>query len=169
MAHKIFKLKTNNMSTDLQTFFSDLQKRGIIANVANLEENFYQLKPEERVVYLGVDCTAESLHIGHLFLYFQTVRFARAGFTVLLVLGGATSKIGDPSDKDKERPLLAEKQIEGYQEKIKSQLERILIKSKGIGKVNFSPLEQFYSDNPKLLNDIYQILKINSQEPKERQ
>src|SRR3954447_26558295 len=152
------------MSANLQSFFADLQKRGIIANVANLEENFYQLKPEERVVYLGVDCTAESLHIGHLFLYFQTVRFAQEGFTVLLVLGGGTSKIGDPSDKDKERPLLEEKQIENYQEKIKSQLERILIRPKKIGEAVFSPLEQFYPDNSQLLNDIYQILKISRNE-----
>ncbi|MCE8162766.1 MAG: tyrosine--tRNA ligase [Candidatus Moeniiplasma glomeromycotorum] len=156
------------MSTELKSFFQDLQKRGIIANYANLD-NFYQLKPEEKVIYLGVDCTSESLHIGHLFLYFQTIRFAQAGFTVLLILGGATSKIGDPSDKDKERPLLAVNQIEDYQTKIKSQLERILIKPKKVEKVNFSPLEQFYSDNPQLLSSIYQILNLNSLESKEKQ
>src|SRR3954468_10238935 len=128
------------MSANLKAFFQDLHKRGVIANHANLENNFYQLKANERVIYLGIDCTAESLHIGHLFLYLQTVRFAKEGFTVLLVLGGATSKIGDPSDKDKERPLLEEKLIEDYQEKIKSQLERILIEPKRIGKIDFSPL-----------------------------
>jgi tyrosyl-tRNA synthetase len=105
------------MPTNLQTFFQDLQNRGVIANSAN-PKNFYQLEPAEKVVYLGIDCTGENLHIGHLFLYFQAVRFAKEGFTVLLVLGGATSKIGDPSDKDKERPLLAEKDIKNYQEKI---------------------------------------------------
>src|SRR5256885_16472045 len=118
------------MSINLQTFFQDLQKRGIIANSANLEENFYQLKPEEKVVYLGIDCTAESLHIGHLFLLFQTTRFAQAGFTVLLVLGGATSKIGDPSDKLKERPQLTLEKITECQKKIKLQLEKILIEPK---------------------------------------
>src|SRR3954452_9967974 len=156
------------MFTNLQTFFQDLQNRGVIANVANLE-NFYHLKPEEKVIYLGIDCTGERLHIGHLFLYFQTVRFAREGFTILLVLGGATSKIGDPSDKDKERPLLEEEDIENYQEKIKLQLERILIKPKELGKTDFPPLEQFYPDNTELLNDIYQVLKISSNEKKEQQ
>jgi tyrosyl-tRNA synthetase len=156
------------MFTSLQIFFQDLQQRGLIANSANLE-NFYQLKPEEKVVYLGIDCTGENLHIGHLFLYFQAVRFAKEGFTILLVLGGATSKIGDPSDKDKERPLLAEKDIENYQKKIKSQLEKILIKPRKIEKVDFSPLEQFYSDNPELLSKIYRILKINSEAEKEQQ
>ncbi|KLL01837.1 MAG: tyrosyl-tRNA synthetase [Mycoplasmataceae bacterium RC_NB112A] len=159
------------MSTNFQNFFQELQKRGIIANYANLDnfyhlepanlDNFYHLEPEERVVYLGVDCTSESLHIGHLFLYFQAIRFAKEEFTVLLILGGATSKIGDPSDKDKERPLLVEKDIEDYQNKIKSQLEKILIEPKKIEEVSFSPLEQFYSNNPKLLSSIHQVLKIN--------
>src|SRR4051812_32426292 len=157
------------MTASLKDFFQDLQKRGVIANKANLEENFYRLKPEDKVIYLGIDCTGERLHIGHLFLYFQAVRFAHEDFTVLLVLGGGTSKIGDPSDKDKERPLLEEKQIENYQEKIKSQLERMLIKPKKIERVNFSPLEQFYFHNQKLLKDIYQILKINNKDKKEKQ
>jgi tyrosyl-tRNA synthetase len=156
------------MSANLKNFFQELQKRGIIANYANLD-NFYQLKPAEKVIYLGIDCTGENLHIGHLFLYFQTIRFAKEGFKILLVLGGATSKIGDPSDKDKERPLLEEKQIENYQEKIKLQLERILIKPKKIGEVDFSPLEQFYSDNAELLKKIYEKLNISQTEQKEKQ
>src|SRR3954453_16171360 len=146
--------------TDLKNFLADLQKREIIANYANLEK-FYQLNPDEKIIYLGIGCTGERLHIGHLFLYFQTVRFAQEGFTVLLVLGGATSKIGDPSDKDKERPLLAEADIENYQAKIKLQLEKILIKPKKVEKIDFSPLEQFYSDNPELLKKIYQNLNLN--------
>jgi tyrosyl-tRNA synthetase len=156
------------MSANLQDFFQDLQQRGLIANKANLE-NFYRLKLEEKVIYLGIDCTGEKLHIGHLFLYFQTVRFAKEGFKILLVLGGATSKIGDPSDKDKERPLLAEKDIENYQEKIKLQLERILIKPEKREKVNFSPLEQFYLDSPELLKKIYEKLSISQAEEKEKQ
>ena len=156
------------MSSDLKLFFQDLQKRGLIANKANLE-NFHQLRPEEKVIYLGIDCTGERLHIGHLFLYFQTVRFAKEGFKVLLVLGGATSKIGDPSDKVKERPLLEEKQIKGYLEKIKLQLEKILIEPKKIEEKDLSPLEQFYPDNSQLLNSIYWILKINRDEKKEQQ
>src|SRR4051794_5890175 len=110
------------MVNGLENFFTDLQKRKIIANYANLD-NFYRLKLEEKIVYLGIDCTGERLHIGHLFQFIQTIRFAREGFTVLLVLGGATSKIGDPSDKVRERPLLEEKDIENYQEKTKLQLE----------------------------------------------
>jgi tyrosyl-tRNA synthetase len=160
--------KINNMSTNLQTFFQELEKRGIIANSANLEKNFYQLKPEEKIIYLGVDCTAESLHIGHLFLYFQTVRFARAGFKIILVLGGATSKIGDPSDKLKERLQLEVEDIKKYQTRIMTQLERILIKPKKFPAADFAPLELFYANHPKLLNDIYRILKIDGSESPEK-
>ncbi|CAG8444248.1 16922_t:CDS:2 [Cetraspora pellucida] len=155
------------MSNNLQLFFQDLQQRGIVANVANLD-NFYQLElePKKKVVYLGIDCTGERLHIGHLFLLIQTIRFAKEGFQILLVLGGATSKIGDPSDKNEERPLLAIEKIENYQAKIKAQIERILIKSKKREKNDLAPLEQFYAENPKLLNDIYQILGSFSPENK---
>ena len=103
------------MATSLKTFFQDLQQRGIVANVANLD-NFYQLEfePKKKVVYLGIDCTGESLHIGHLFQLIQTIHFAKENFTILLVLGGATSKIGDPSDKLKERPQLPSEKINQY-------------------------------------------------------
>src|SRR5271154_2763663 len=158
------------MSSDLETFFQDLQKREIISNVANLE-NFYQLKPEEKVIYLGIDCTAENLHIGHLFLLLQTIRFAKEGFQILLVLGGATSKVVDPSDKLKERPQLEDKKINQYYQAIKDQITRVVIRppaSEEIKGVNFSPLELFYADNPQLLNAIYQVLKINKEDNTEK-
>lgn len=157
------------MTKSLELFFQDLSKRGIIANSANLE-NFYQLKSEEKVVYLGIDCTAKSLHIGHLFLLIQTIRFAEAGFNVLLILGGATSKIGDPSDKLKERPQLETNDLNNYFQAIKNQISRIVFRptvSEIAKKVNFSPLENFYSDNPELLSNIYQVLGISKENKKQ--
>jgi len=156
------------MSTSLENFFQDLQKRGLIANAANLE-NFCQLEPQQKVVYLGIDCTAESLHIGHLFLLLQTVRFAKQEFKIILLLGGATSKIGDPSDKLKERPQLETKKIENYQAAIKEQLERIINRSSTIEKIDFAPLELFFFNNTQLLKDIYKILEIDSEDSQEKQ
>jgi tyrosyl-tRNA synthetase len=150
------------MASDLVGFFQDLQKRGLIANYANLD-NFYQLNSEEKVVYLGIDCTAGSLHIGHLFLLIQTIRFAHQGFQVLLVLGGATSKIGDPSDKLKERPQLKVEELNKYYQFIKNQITRIVIKPptlKIIKGVNFTPLGLFFFGNQEL-NNIYKVLEIN--------
>ena len=156
------------MDSNLKKFFKDLQNRGVIANYANLE-NFYQLNDDQRIIYLGIDCTAESLHIGHLFLLIQTLRFAKEGFQALLVLGGATSKIGDPSDKLKERNQLEINKINDYQEKIKSQLNKLLIEPRIIKNFEFAPLELFYKDNPELLNNLYQVLDINKQDNKEKQ
>src|SRR3954468_601143 len=124
------------MNSKLENFFQELQNRGIISNYANLE-NFYQLKPKDKVVYLGIDCTAESLHIGHLFLLIQTIRFAHRGFQILLVLGGATSKIGDPSDKLKERSQLEVEKLNEYQKKIKEQLHKLFIEPRQIKKNDF--------------------------------
>src|SRR3954451_17891461 len=145
------------MSDSLEAFFQDLQNRGVIVNAANLE-SFYQLKPDERVVYLGIDCTGERLHIGHLFSLIQTIRFAKEGFTILLVLGGATSKIGDPSDKLKERPQLEADKLNQYCQAIKDRITQIVIRppiSEIRKEIDFAPLELFYADNPQFLSNIY--------------
>lgn len=153
-----------------EIFLQDLQKRGIIANIANLK-NFYQLEPSQKVIYLGIDCTGENLHIGHLFSLIQTIRFAKEGFTVLLVLGGATSKIGDPSDKSKERPQLEDEKINQYYQAIKDQVTQIVVRPstpKTISGVSFAPLELFFSDNRELLTNIYKVLGIKKEDSAEK-
>jgi tyrosyl-tRNA synthetase len=152
------------MPAELKSFFVDLQKRETIANHANLE-NFYQLKPNQKVIYWGVDCTKDSLHVGHLFAIIQIIRFAQKGFKILLVLGGATSQIGDPSDKLKERPQLAENELKDYYQQIKEQITNLLLKEKKISRPNFQPLELFYRDNPDLLKKIYQKLVLDQANP----
>ncbi|WNE39941.1 MAG: hypothetical protein GBAus27B_000008 [Mycoplasmataceae bacterium] len=120
---------------------------------------------------MGIDCTAESLHIGHLFLLIQTIRFAEAGFKVLLILGGATSKIGDPSDKLKERPQLETNDLNNYFQAIKNQISRIVFRSsvsETTKDLDFSPLELFYSDNPELLSNIYQVLGISKESQRQK-
>jgi len=100
-----------------------------------------------------------------LFTILQTIRFAQKEFKILLVLGGATSKIGDPSDKLKERPQLADDEIKNYYQKIEEQITNLLLKEKKTYQPDFQPLEVFYSDNPVLLKDIYQVLELNDNEP----
>ncbi|KLL03999.1 MAG: tyrosyl-tRNA synthetase [Mycoplasmataceae bacterium CE_OT135] len=166
-AHKksLYIITKNNMSTNLEAFFQDLQKREVIADAANLKNNFYQLKSREKVIYWGVDCTNDSLHIGHLFAILQIIRFAQQDFRIILLLGGATSKIGDPSDKAKERPQLAEKELQNYYQQIEEQITNLLLKEKKIGKLDFQPLELFYHDNPSLLKNIYQALELDKSDP----
>lgn len=150
------------MTKDLKDLFEELNNRKIISNYANLD-NFYNLNLDERIIYLGIDCTNDSLHIGHLFLLIQTIRFANNNFKILLILGGSTSKIGDPSDKKEEREKINNDKINEYQEKIKKQLINIFIASKNnFSKYfsDFSPLEEFYEDD--LLNKIYDVLEIDN-------
>src|SRR5947207_7429702 len=158
------KIKTNKL--ELEKFFKDLEWRGIISAHANLD-NFLKLENEEKIVYLGIDATAESLHIGHLFLIIQCFRFIKENFKVLLVIGGATSKIGDPSDKLKERPQLKYGELIKFEVNIEQQLKHFVLfiyTARELGELSSLPLEQFYSDNSKLLNKIHQILELDKEE-----
>lgn len=80
---------------------------------------------QKRTVYLGVDPTAESVHVGNLVAYMLLRRFAEAGHKIILVLGGGTGMIGDPKP-DVERPLLDEDTIASRVKKLKSQAAGLL-------------------------------------------
>ncbi len=79
----------------------------------------------KRTVYLGVDPTADSIHVGNLAAYMLLRRFADAGHKVILLIGGGTGMIGDPKP-DVERPLLSIDEITVRSEKLKKQAEKIL-------------------------------------------
>mgnify|MGYP001164425268 CR=1 FL=1 len=76
--------------------------------------------------YVGIDPTADSLHIGHLCGVMMLRHFQRAGHKPLALVGGATGMIGDPSGKSQERNLLNEETLRHNQEAIKTQLSRFL-------------------------------------------
>jgi len=79
----------------------------------------------KRTVYLGVDPTADSIHVGNLAAYMLLRRFADAGHKVILLIGGGTGMIGDPKP-DVERPLLSIEEITTRSEKLKVQAEKVL-------------------------------------------
>ncbi len=76
--------------------------------------------------YYGIDPTADSLHIGNLVGLIQAMHFARFGHRPVILLGGATGLIGDPSGKDKERPLLTSDQVKGNAQNIRRIIEKFL-------------------------------------------
>jgi tyrosyl-tRNA synthetase len=76
--------------------------------------------------YWGIDATADSLHAGQLVGITAVRRLQQAGHRPIILLGGGTTLVGDPSGKDAERPLLAEDQIEANATAIRAQLERFL-------------------------------------------
>ena len=85
-----------------------------------------QLNKEMTTAYLGIDPTADSLHIGHLCGVMMLRHFQRCGHKPLALVGGATGMIGDPSGKSAERNLLDEKTLRHNQEAIKKQLAKFL-------------------------------------------
>jgi tyrosyl-tRNA synthetase len=105
-------------------FVEELQWRGMIHSMMPGTEE--QLAKEMTVAYVGIDPTADSLHIGHLVSVMMLRHFQRAGHKPIALVGGATGMIGDPSGKSAERNLLDEKALRHNQEAIKAQLSKFL-------------------------------------------
>ena len=105
-------------------FIEELTWRGMIHQMMPGTEE--QLKKEMTTAYLGIDPTADSLHIGHLVGVMMLKHFQRSGHKPIALIGGATGMIGDPSMKSQERKLLDEETLRHNQECIKRQLEKFL-------------------------------------------
>ena len=105
-------------------FIKELTWRGMIHQMMPGTEE--QLKKEMTTAYLGIDPTADSLHIGHLVGVMMLKHFQRSGHKPIALVGGATGMIGDPSMKSQERKLLGEDTLRHNQEAIKKQLAKFL-------------------------------------------
>ncbi len=105
-------------------FVEELTWRGMIHSM--MPGTAEQLEKEMTTAYLGIDPTADSLHIGHLVGVMMLRHFQRCGHKPLALVGGATGMIGDPSGKSAERNLLDEATLRHNQECIKKQLSRFL-------------------------------------------
>ncbi|MCK5822371.1 MAG: tyrosine--tRNA ligase [Bacteroidales bacterium] len=106
------------------TFIDELKWRGMIHDI--MPGTKEQLKKEMTTAYVGIDPTADSLHIGHLVSVMLLKHFQLAGHKPIIVLGGATGMIGDPSGKSEERNLLSEATLKHNQARIKNQLTNFL-------------------------------------------
>lgn len=105
-------------------FVDELQWRGMIHDM--MPGTKEQLGKEMTAAYVGIDPTADSLHIGHLVSVMMLKHFQLSGHKPLALVGGATGMIGDPSGKSQERNLLDETTLRHNQECIKDQLARFL-------------------------------------------
>ncbi len=105
-------------------FVKELEWRGMIHDMMPSTQE--QLKKEMTSGYVGIDPTADSLHIGHLVSVMMLIHFQRCGHRPIVLIGGATGMIGDPSGKSSERNLLDEATLRHNQECIKKQLSRLL-------------------------------------------
>jgi tyrosyl-tRNA synthetase len=108
----------------MKNFIEEVTWRGMLHDVMPSTEE--HLMEEMRVAYVGIDPTADSLHIGHLVGVMLLKHFQLSGHKPLALVGGATGMIGDPSGKSNERNLLDEATLRHNQEAIKGQLSRFL-------------------------------------------
>ncbi|MBD8493705.1 tyrosine--tRNA ligase [Pseudomonas syringae] len=89
-----------------------LQQRGFIHQATDIEGLRQHLAQAPRTVYLGFDATADSLHVGHLQGLMLMRWLQKAGHRPIMLIGGATTRIGDPSFRDESRPVLSQAQID---------------------------------------------------------
>lgn len=109
----------------MNALIDDLKYRGIIYQMTD-EENISKLLDNEQLsLYCGADPTADSLHIGHLVPFLTMRRFQEYGHRPIVLIGGGTGMIGDPSFKSEERMLQTEAQIDQNVQGIKRQMEQI--------------------------------------------
>ena len=105
-------------------FVEELRWRGMIHDIMPGTEEF--LLKERSSAYVGFDPTADSLHIGHLVGVMMLKHFQNAGHTPIVLIGGATGMIGDPSGRSEERNLLSEETLRHNQACLKKQFEKFL-------------------------------------------
>jgi tyrosyl-tRNA synthetase len=114
------------MSAFRSAFMNEFAARGHLHQCTN-EEGLDALMTKERVAaYIGFDCTAPSLHIGNLTQIMRLRVLQRGGHKPIVLVGGGTTKVGDPSGKDETRQLLTDAQIEANKERHKEIYRRFL-------------------------------------------
>ncbi|QBQ08073.1 tyrosyl-tRNA synthetase [Spiroplasma gladiatoris] len=109
----------------MKSILVELKERDLF-NQATNENKIIEAQKEKAGVYCGFDPTADSLHIGHIIPLMNLKRFQDFGFQPILILGGATGMIGDPSFKSSERVLLSTEQVETNVLAIEKQVKKII-------------------------------------------
>src|SRR6516164_3381038 len=99
------------MSTLHSPFLATAHERGFIHQCTDIEALEARLRSGPVVAYVGYDCTADSLHIGHLMSIMLLRLLQQCGHKPIVLMGGGTTRIGDPSFRDEARPLLDDAEI----------------------------------------------------------
>ena len=107
------------MSDYKSEFLKTLSDRGFIKQVTHPAEMDTYCQTGIPTAYIGYDATADSLHVGHLMQIMMLRHLQKAGGKPIVLIGGGTTKVGDPTDKEKSRPLLTDAQIAENMEGIK--------------------------------------------------
>src|SRR3954452_3911881 len=106
-----FVLDDAAMSNPSSAFLAAAAERGFIHQCTDMEALDARLRSGPLTAYIGYDCTADSLHVGSLVGIMLLRLFQQTGNKPIVLMGGGTTKIGDPSGRDKTRRLLSDEQI----------------------------------------------------------
>ena len=131
-------------------FLNIMNERGFIHQITDKEKLDQELLANSMTAYIGFDCTAPSLHVGSLIQIMMLRWFQKTGHKPIVLMGGGTTKIGDPSGKDNARPVLSSETIKKNQESIKTIFEKFL-------KFGVSNNEALMVDNSKWLEKLNYI------------
>ncbi|MGB3626479.1 MAG: tyrosine--tRNA ligase [Henriciella sp.] len=107
------------MSQYKSEFLRTLEERGFIKQITHPDALDEYCLNDTPVGYIGFDATADSLHVGSLLQIMMLRRLQQAGGKPVVLMGGGTTKVGDPTDKEKSRPLLTDDQIQSNMDGIK--------------------------------------------------
>ena len=107
-------------------FIKDISDRGYMHQCTDLDALDELCKTKSIAAYIGFDCTADSLHVGSLTQIMMLRKLQKCGHKPIVLMGGGTTKIGDPSGKDSARPLLSNEDINSNLKSIKSIFEKYL-------------------------------------------
>ena len=114
------------MSEYTSSFLRVMSERNFIHQVTDWKSLDALLSEKNMVAYIGFDCTADSLHVGSLVQIMMLRYFQKCGHRPIVLMGGGTTKVGDPSGKDDARQLLSDNEIEKNKQGIKAVFEKYL-------------------------------------------
>jgi tyrosyl-tRNA synthetase len=114
------------MSGPRSDFLKVLDERGFIHQCSDMDGLDAKARSGELVAYVGYDCTAPSLHVGHLLSIMMLHWLQQTGGKPIALMGGGTTRVGDPSGRDESRKLLTLEQIEANKESIRGTFSRFI-------------------------------------------
>ena len=135
------------MSEYTSSFLRVMSERNFIHQVTDWKSLDALLSEKNMVAYIGFDCTADSLHVGSLVQIMMLRYFQKCGHRPIVLMGGGTTKVGDPSGKDDARQLLSDNEIEKNKQGIKAVFEKYL-------KFGEGPSDAIMCDNDEWLSGL---------------
>ena len=113
------------------SFLETIRERGFLHQCTDADRLGSLLQEPPVPAYIGFDCTADSLHVGSLVSIMLLRRYQQAGHKPIVLMGGGTTKVGDPSGKEEARPLLSDEQIAANMAGIRRVFEKFLTFGEG--------------------------------------